>query len=294
MINVVQLICDLAEATAEAVFFTSALETDCFQALEILRALGAVQAGPRPNSVRCRACDADHTAVVEFDPIARCYIHPCPEVGFVVIDDADLATYRFRPEWLAEWLGTALQVSSPLRRRVLIPDRVWYLGDATCGDTLMTVVLARRISSQADLDRLASELRPIHPAEKGIVITTSGHVARQVQLPGGYEFLPLPEIVRAVPDGLALDSQRLGFWLRGIPPVTEKGAPTRTGRPSPEATISKIFNLRRGRRLRVESDSAEAKAILAEWNQHTPDRNLPGLSTVRRHVARLKKAGASS
>jgi hypothetical protein len=293
MIGVVQLMCGLAEAPAEA-FLASTLEPDCIHALGILRALGAVQAGPRPDSLRCRACDADHTAAVEFDPIARCYIHSCPEVGFVMVDDADLTTYQFRPEWLAEWLGTALQVASPLRRRALIPDRVWYLGDATCGDTQVTVVLARRISSQADLDRLASELRPIPPAEKGIVITTSGHVARQVQLPGGYEFLSLTEIVRTVPDGLALDRQRLGFWLRGIQPVTAKGAPTRTGRPSPKATIVKIFKLRRGRRLRVESDLAEAKAILAEWTQHASDRNPPGLSTVRGHVARLRKPEASS
>jgi hypothetical protein len=293
MIGVVQLICDLAEAPTQA-FLVSAVEPDCIQALDTLRDLGAVQAGPRPDSVRCRACDADHTAALEFDPIARCYLHSCPEFGFVVVDDADLATYQFRPEWLAEWLGTALHVSSPLRRRVLIPDRVWYLGDATCGDTQVTVVLARRISNQADLDRLASELRPIHPAEAGLVITTSRHVARQVQLPGGYEILPLAEVVRTGPDGLALDRQRLGFWLRGIEPVTAKGAPTRAGRPSPEATIEKIFKLRRGRRLRLESDSAEAKAILVEWNQYAPDRNPPGLSTLRRHMARLRKAEASS
>jgi hypothetical protein len=293
MIGVVQLICDLAEAPAEALM-ASAIEPDCVQALDLLRALGAVQTGPRPDSLRCRACDADHTAVVEFDPIARCYTHSCPEVGVVMVDEADLATYQFRPEWLAEWLGTALQVSSRLRRRALVPHRVWYLGDATCGDTQVTVVFARRISNQADLDRLASELRPIHPAEAGLVITTSLHVARRVQLPGGYELLPLPEIVGIGPAGLVLDSQRLGLWLRGMQPTTAKGGPTRTGRSTPQAIVAQIYRARREKELPVKSQLAEARAILGEWKAHAPDRKPPHPSTVRRHVADLVAAKRST
>jgi hypothetical protein len=248
--------------------------------------------GPRPDSITCRACDADHTAAIEFDPESQHYFHACPIVGHVPINDADLATFRFEPEWLVDWLCKALSIPSPLRRRALVPNRAWHLGDAACGDTRVTIVFACRISSQADLDLLASALRPVRPAEKGLVVTTSSNIARQVTLPCRYQVLLLHEIVQSGPASPTLDSQRLGFWLRGIQPVTAKGARTRTGRPSPEATIVKIFELRRGRRLRVESGSAEAKAILAEWNQHAPDRLPPGLSTVRGHVARLTKAKA--
>ncbi len=224
--------------------------------------------------------------------MARRYFHFCPEARIVKIDDGDLATYQHRPEWLVNWLATALQVPSRLRQRAIVPDRAWYLGDARCGDTQITVVFACRIRSQADLDQLASALHPIHPAEKGLVITTSLHVARQVRLPGGYELLPLPEIVRATSDGLVLDSQRLGYWIRGMPPTTAKGGASRTGRPSPELVIRQIYDLRRSRGLTVRTISGEAKAILAEWKAYAPDQTPPDHSTVRRHVTQLAKSAA--
>ena len=291
MINVVQLLCDLSEASEET-FSVCALDHECDSGLRVLTKLGAVGAGPRLDSVTCQACDADHSATIEFDAQRKCYIHSCPEAGWVTVDDADLATLRFNPEWLVDWLAASLPVASPRRRPALVPRQVWHLGDTICGDTVITVVFARRVVAQSDLGQLAAALRTIHPADKGVVITTSLHVARQVPLPGGYELLALPEIVGAIPDGLVLDSQRLGLWIRGIQPSTAKGGPTRVGRPSPEARLAQIFSLRRRRRLPVESVSAEATAILAEWNHHAPDQKPPGRSTVRRHVARLSKAAA--
>ncbi len=268
------------------------IETKCTREVQILRELGAIQSGPLADSITCRACHSDHAAEIEFDATARRYFHFCPEAGIVKIDDADLATYQHRPEWLVDWLATALQVPSRLRQRALVPDRAWHLGDARCGDTQITVVFACRVCSQADLDRLASALHPIHPAEKGLVITTSLQVARQVRLPGGYELLPLPEIVRATSDGLVLDSQRLGFWIRGMRPTTAKGGPSRTGRPSPESVIRQMYDRRRSCGLVVGTISGEAKAILAEWKEYAPDQTPPNHSTVRRHVASFAKSAA--
>ena len=139
-----------------------------------------------------------------------------------------------------------------------VPGCVWQLGDATCGATQATVIFARRVASQAGLDQLASAVRSVHPADKGLVITTSLQVARQVQLPGGYELLPFPEIVRTSAEGLVLDRQRFGSWIRGMRPTTAKGAPTRMGRPSPLALIRRIYHSRREQGLNLDNDSAEA------------------------------------
>jgi hypothetical protein len=243
--------------------------------------------------VACNACDADHPAVIEFDAGRRCYVHFCPEAGLVTLNDVDLNTYRFRPEWLIDWLTKELPITSPLRRPPLVDGRVWQLGDAACGDTQATVIFARRVSSQADFDQLASALRPIHPADKGLVITTSRQAVRQVPLPGGYELVPLPDIVRPSRDGVMLDTVRLGSWIRGMHATTSKGAPTRIGRPSPQVRISQIFNVRRERGLPVVSFLGEAKAILAEWPQHVSDQKPPNVSTVRRYVSLLTNASAS-
>lgn len=291
MVNVVQLLCDLAEASEE-VFRVCAMGRERGDGIRILTDLGAVVAGPRPDSVTCEACDADHSATIEFDAQRKCYIHSCPEAGWVTVDDVYLATLRFNPDWLVDWLAASLPVASPRRRPALVPRQVWHLGDTISGDTVITVVFARRVVAQSDLDQLAAALRTIHPADKGVVITTSLHVARQVPLPGGYELLALPEVVGASPNGLVLDTHRFGLWIRGIQLSTAKGGRSRVGRPSPEVRLAQIFSLRRRRGLPVESVSAEAKAILAEWIQRAPDQDPPGRSTVRRHVARLSKAAA--
>jgi hypothetical protein len=290
-LNMVQLLCDLAEASSE-VFRASEVGFARRSDLERLVELGAIEPGPRPETVACNACDADHPALIEYDSEQQRYVHFCPEAGFVAVNDADLVTCRYRPEWLVDWLAKALSITSPLCR-ALVPGRVWQLGDAMCGDTQATVIFARHVSSQVDLDRLASSLRPIHPADKGLVITTSPRAARQVQLPGGYELLPLPEIVRPSRDGLMLDLVRLGSWIKGMAVKTAKGAPTRSGRPSPRARILQIYNARRGQGQPLVSYLAEAKAILAEWRLHVPDQTLPHLSTVRRHVTQLTKSSAT-
>jgi hypothetical protein len=290
-VTIAELLCDLSESSDE-VFHASRIGPECESGLEHLARLGAIEPGPRPATVVCDACDADHPAVIEFDVERRCYVHFCREAGLVTVNDADLITYRFRPEWLVNWLMKELTITSPLRRPPLVDGRVWQLGDAACGDTQATIIFARRVRSQADFDLLASSLRPVHPADKGLVITTSLQAVRQVPLPGGYELVPLLEIVRSDLDGVVVDTVRLRSWIRGMHATTSKGAPTRIGRPSPQARISQIFNLRRERGLPIVSHLAEAKAILAEWPQHASDQRPPNVSTVRRHMPQCIKATA--
>lgn len=229
-VNVVQLLCELSESSDE-VFHASKMAPECEGGLRYLAGLGAVERGPRPETVVCNACDADHPAVIEFDNERRCYIHFCPEVGFVTVNEADLITYRFRPEWLAEWLMKEIPIDSPLRRPPLVDGRVWHLGETACAEAVVTVIFARRVSSQAALDLLASALKPIHPAGKGLVLTTSPHIARQVQLPNGFEFLDLGDIIRSVGDQLIVDRAKLDARVQVLPEESVPAKrPARTSR----------------------------------------------------------------
>jgi hypothetical protein len=224
-VNVVQLLCDLSEASEEFFRFRAmSREGEC--GLRILTDMGAVGAGPRLESVACQACDADHSAAIEFSAQRRCYVHFCPEAGWVTVEDADLTTLRFSPEWLVDWLVIALAISCPVRRPALVSGRVWYIGDAACGDTLVTVVFARRVSSQAALDNLASVLGAIHHADKCLVITTSPRVVRQVPLPYGFSFLDLREISRLVGERLIVDRARLEVLSQRLPAKYTSATPT--------------------------------------------------------------------
>jgi hypothetical protein len=286
--DVVQLLCDLSEAS-DSLFRVAAMGCDCRDGLRILTEVGALCPGPRPHSITCQACDADHSATIEFDAQARCYMHFCPDAGWIAVNNADLATFRFSPEWLVNWLAAELPVASPVRRRAIVPECAWHLGDIKCGNTLVTAVFARRVGGQVTLGQLASGLRSVHPADKGVVITTSLNAVRTVPLPNGYEFIDLPDLVVPQPDGIAIDRNRIGPWVRRMPSRSGKGAPTRSGRPSQRAIIAVIFRLRRARTVPIDNLSAESRGIIAEWTEHAPDQEAPALGTVRAHVTRLVK-----
>jgi hypothetical protein len=52
ILNLVQFLCDLAEAS-ELVFRDDAVEVGSREALELLRSLRAIEPGPRPETVTC-------------------------------------------------------------------------------------------------------------------------------------------------------------------------------------------------------------------------------------------------
>ena len=273
MINVVQLLCDLSEASEET-FSACALGNECDGGLRVLTKLGAVGAGPRLESITCQACDADHSATIEFDAERRCYFHFCPEAGRVLVDDADLATLRFNPEWLVDWLNSTLGISCPAHRPALVSGRVWHLGDVVCGDALVTVVLARQVSSQAALDQLASMLGALPLADKRLLITTSPWVARQVHLPHKFQFLDLREIGRLVGERLIVDRTKLDSLVQDLP---GKSTP-----PKPE-----LKALRKSRRNPARLDFREVdKPLIAEMHAMILERKARNATDAARAIAK--------
>jgi hypothetical protein len=207
------------------------------------------------------------------------------------VDDTDLATLRFNPEWVVDGLVRALASTKSARSRALVPGRVWHLGDATYDNALVTIVFARRIFSQAALDQLASVLGTIHHADKGLVITTSPRVARLVQLPHGFAFLDLREIGRMVGLRLKVDQARLDYFVHASP-----------GRPSLGTHAIKASHKIRREPARLdyrETDKpliAEMRAmILAETARNPTDaaralaRRALGSGDEASKVARLAK-----
>ena len=259
--SIVELLCDLSESSDEA-FHASRLGPECVSGLQYLTGLGAIEQGPRPETVVCSACDTDHPALIEFDVEQRCYVHFCPEAGLVTVNDADLITHRFRPEWLADWLAMALRLTSPLRRSFLVDGRVWYLGDTVCGDTLVTVIFARQVSSRAEFDLLMSALRPIHPAGKGLVVTTSPHVTRHVPLPNGFELLDLGDIIRWAGDRLIVDRANFDSQVRAS--RQDRKEPSRLDyREADKPLIDEMHAMIVGGTARNATDAARALASRA-------------------------------
>jgi hypothetical protein len=180
----VSLLCDLIEARVGS-FDADALRSEAAQTVEFLLKIGALMPGQMTRGLTCRACHEDHPVHLEFDSSTRRHWHFCPEAGRVMVEDDVLATIRVDPEWVLDWLVTALPITPPVRRRVLVPALAWHLGDAHIGGAELAVVFAIGVCMQSNLGALAAAISAAPPAKFGLVLTTSGAPPRRLGLPHG-------------------------------------------------------------------------------------------------------------
>jgi hypothetical protein len=253
-------------------------------ALGYLERIGALKPSSTLRTICCGACDTDHQAVVEFNVVTGRASHFCPESGWVDDTDDDLASLRFDPEWLLDWLERAFSVMPPQRRRVLLTGRVWHIGEAVLGKTSLTIVLARGLVGQGERNTLLAALAQVPPTEIGIVLTTTTGLPTEFPAPHRYCTLGLREILRTKEDGLVIDQARFAAFVREFSRRTRKPIAGEGGRHSDAMSLLDIFQERRARSLPYRSKSAEAKGIIAEWPAHYPDREPPGYSTIRKYL----------
>ena len=179
-IDPVNLLCDLIEASVGS-FEASALPDQWGGSIDFLSNIGAATKGGLLSVLTCRACDGDHPVRLEFDPKTRRHWHFCPEAGLVMVEDDVLATVRVDPEWVLDWLVTALPITPPVRRRVLVPALAWHLGDAHIGGTELAVVFAIGMCRQSNLGALASAISAIVRPRSGSPRTN--HRPRRASVP---------------------------------------------------------------------------------------------------------------
>jgi hypothetical protein len=227
---------------------------------------------------------------LEFDPSTRRHWHFCPEAGRVEVEDNLLATIRVDPEWVLDWLVTALPITPPVRRRVLVPALAWHLGDTHIGGTELTVVFAIGVCTQRNLDALAVAVSTVPPAKFGIVLTTSGAPPRRLGLPHGYQFLDLRDIARPEKDYLAIEKTKFVGWTKGLRKGLDKPAQLRAGRPSDAALVDEVFWERRTRNLPFVNQKTEAEKIRAEIALRRLERDPPVVKTIARHLRRMTNA----
>ena len=288
-IDPVNLLCDLIEASVGSLEAT-ALPDRCGGSIDFLSNIGAVTKGGLLSVLTCRACDGDHPVRLEFDPRTRRHWHFCPEAGRVMVEDDVLATIRVDPEWVLDWLVTALPITPPVRRRVLVPALAWHLGDAHIGGTELAVVFAIGMCRQSNLGALASAISAAPPTDFGVVLTTSAAPPRPLRLPRGYEFLELREIARPEKNCLAIEKTKLVGWIKGLRKGLNKPAQLHAGRPSDALFVHEVFGERRTRKLPLVNQRAEAEEIRAEIALSRPERDPPAVKTIERHLSRMSKA----
>jgi hypothetical protein len=232
------------------------------------------------TEVTCDECHLHHSAVLEFDLSRHAYRFFCPQAGFVAVSDADVVGLRVNPAWLLDWLAGSLSFIPQIRRRSLIENRGWLLGETVLDGTSVAVALVLGRLAANEQDALIQGLSKFQPSEIGIVLTISTELPSTLLAWHRYHALDLREIISAKTDGLALDHARLTAraiqFLRGARATKGTG-----GRSSQAEKIQKIFEERRNEGIAYRQKSLEAPEIQSAWPARFPGQKVPGHSTIR-------------
>jgi hypothetical protein len=281
--DILDLICDLIEQPSRQIGASLRRVDD--DAAKRLAAAGLAQPGAAPKTIACRACDEDHAATPQFDSATARYFHFCPVAGRVEIEPRALETLEIRPRAMVNLLMAAFPVL-PAIGRELVNGSVWHLGEAVICKTSLTLILACRIRSLRAFDELAAAVGSVPATEIGMIVATGALPIAQGRLPDRYIVVGLREIAGMKGDGVEINRQRLAAYIRMQ--RCDRAGRNAGGRPSQQDRIAEAYRRRRQSRKPFESIAAEARAIIADLAAAHADRKVPGGSTVRRHLGKLR------
>jgi hypothetical protein len=284
--DLLDLVCDLIE-WPRARIGASFLEARGGEA-ERLAAMGLVRPGSAPKTIACLACDEDHPATPEFDSVTGQHFHFCPVAGRVDIEPRDLETLEIHARAIVDLLVAAIPVL-PAIGRELVPEKAWHLGEAIVGGTSLTLMFARQIGSQRTFGELARAVATVPATEIGMILTSSPLPDPQLMLPNRYTVIGLRDIASIEGNRVGINRGRIAAHIRML-----RGNRLRLraggGRPSDESLVVVAYDRRRQRDEPFESTAAEARAIVSDLAEAHPDRAPPGVSTVRRHLRKLRSS----
>ena len=172
---------------------------------------GALRPGETLTSIACTSCGDDHFVELDFDPATQMWRYYCGSVGLVPVATDDLVTFRFDLGWLADRLAEGLLIGRP-RRRELVADVLWDLGDASLGGRNWSAFLARTVD--VHLDPILGALRERGGKLSGLVLASSPFLPSNVPLPHGHRFMPLRDAVDCSTGLLEVDHHAVLTELR--------------------------------------------------------------------------------
>lgn len=255
--------------------------------LDTLQALGAAEPSVPLSIVTCPACYGGHTAEVGYNPATRRSSIFCAEAGCVVVPDAELATVQPNLRWLPDQLTRAFHVAASPPRKEIVRGAAWLLGDTVVGRTRVSIALATTISSTSESDHLIDGLCSRKVAECGLLLAYRCTLPNGLQERTGFTLLDIMDVVRIIGYEIEADQVAFNAWVRSA--ASGQARPkTAHGRPSIQEQVQLLANARAERNTSRLSDAEEARLIRDAWVGHFPDQVQPGISTIRKHLQRMR------
>lgn len=168
--------------------------------------------------VECFA-DSVMEVEVEVDEEAQVYRYPSPERCALILTRplVDITRYRFQLDTFVDHLAEMLAIEPRFasRRRCLVPDHLWYLGDIRIGGGhAFAPVFFGRLLKRAPREALESSLADPAFLAGGVVLalTDPKHT-----LPNGHQVRVVSDLLIEEGDTEWFDLEMLGRILMGLP-----------------------------------------------------------------------------
>jgi hypothetical protein len=89
------------------------------------------------------------------------------------IPDHELRQYRFRPEWLLQYISFQFGIPTAIKPRMLLEGAAWELGQTTLGKQRISILFARRLDQADHQDTLYNLLKSQRRREDVVVLSSS-------------------------------------------------------------------------------------------------------------------------
>ncbi|MCB1471165.1 MAG: hypothetical protein KDK08_29260 [Rhizobiaceae bacterium] len=229
------------------------------------------------TSVVCNDCDDAHAAPIVFED-GR-YGYQCPELGFVVLDRADVQAVRPDPLFLIDCLFEVMGCKR--RKQTPVHGQTWRIGSVETDAGEIMLYFHPNLESEDNARDVAHSLSREVRVQWRLIVTAIGTLA-----------VGEAQTVKLI-DFAAIDAETGAFRIL-TPPADLVGIPRKNkgGRPSEQGpALAEIISDRQKSGAALLGLNAESKAILAVFKERHPDKHFPSFETVRRH---LKKSQGGS
>jgi len=226
------------------------------------------------GSIVCDACETMHSAAVSYDD-GR-YGYHCPDLGFVLLDRADVEAVRSNHGLLVECLSDALGCKR--RKQSPIFGQTWRIGALETDGGEIMLYFHPQLQSEEDVRKLLDALGREVRAQWRLIITAAG-------------IMPLADAQAVQLDELAEIDAATGALHILVEPAELLGVPQKNkgGRPNRYSAILSELSLHRKRSgSELSGRNEEADALLSDFKRAYPTHKPPSLSTVRVHVSKSR------
>ena len=178
--------------------------------------LGALRQGPLQAMVPDRYSDDLHYVEPEWDAATGEHRYfSLGARGWATVPKEDMMTWDLDMGWLFGWISDQFGLPVQSTPKILVPDRLWHVGNPWIGKRRCGLFFARRMGFNPGYDQVVDALRDRTGEPPGMILTTSRWNVRNVAFPGNHQVMRLQDFLLGK-EVISIDMDAVSRLITGI------------------------------------------------------------------------------